>query len=100
MVSEYIPNPLLINGYKFDLRVYVALTSVEPLRVYIFEEGLARFATCKYDEVAQGGNGGQKNRFAHLTNYSINKKNILFEKEINDGEGFKWSHTALKNLMR
>lgn len=45
IVSEYIHNPLLINGYKFDLRIYVALTSIEPLRFYIFEEGLARFAT-------------------------------------------------------
>lgn len=39
----------------------------------------------------------------HLTNYSINKKNINFHNkqfEINDGEGFKWSLTALKKLMQ
>ena len=71
MVSEYIKNPLLINDLKFDLRIYVAITSVNPLRIYVFEEGLARFATEKYN----GGNQDTTNMFIHLTNYSINKKN-------------------------
>lgn len=49
VVSEYVYNPLLLNGYKFDMRIYIAVTSVNPLRIYMYEEGLARFATCKYD---------------------------------------------------
>ena len=40
----------------------------------------------------------------HLTNYSINKKNIgafgSSKTEINDGEGSKWSLTALRKLMK
>jgi len=39
----------------------------------------------------------------HLTNYSINKKNAAFQHNkhsINDGEGSKWSLTALRKLMR
>ena len=73
VVSEYVANPLLLNGFKFDMRIYVAVTNVNPLRLYIYEEGLARFATCKYENT-----NGQKSKFMHLTNYSINKKNTAF----------------------
>lgn len=45
IVSHYIDNPLLINKLKFDLRIYVAITGINPLRIYVYEDGLARFAT-------------------------------------------------------
>ena len=68
VISRYIPNPLLINGHKFDLRIYVLVTSFDPLRAYVFKEGLTRFATEEYTTSTT-----KKNKYIHLTNYSINK---------------------------
>ena len=70
VACKYISKPHLINGYKYDLRVYVLVSSFDPLRVYVFEEGLVRFATEKYSTNLKG----LRKRFVHLTNYSVNKK--------------------------
>ena len=72
VVSKYISNPLLINGFKFDLRIYVLVTSVDPLKIYIYNEGLVRFASEPYKT------GKKNSKYSHLTNYSINKKNENF----------------------
>jgi len=74
IVQRYIPNPLLINGYKFDLRVYVVVVSYEPLKVYINHEGLVRLATEKYSASVDS----LECRTMHLTNYSVNKMSPLF----------------------
>jgi len=74
VVQRYIPNPLLLNGYKFDLRVYVVVLSYEPLKVYINEEGLVRLATEKFSASADTLDC----RTMHLTNYSVNKLSPLF----------------------
>lgn len=97
IVSHYISNPLTVDKLKFDLRIYVALTSIAPLRIYMFEEGLVRFATAEY---AVPTNDATKNRFVHLTNYSINKKNqkgaIASHDAKEEACGSKWSFKALR----
>lgn len=92
VVSRYIHNPLLINDLKFDMRIYVLVTSYDPLKIYIYDEGLARFASEPYSA------SNRASKFSFLTNYSINKKNDKFvqnKDESQDNVGHKWSISAL-----
>ena len=62
----------MIGGKKFDLRIYVLVTSFRPLKVYLFKMGFCRFCTIKYDPNTQE----LDNMFVHLTNVSIQKRGV------------------------
>lgn len=61
---------------KFDLRLYVLVTGVNPLRIYLSKEGLARLSTKMYDEV---DDENLDDMMMHLTNYAINKNSNKFQ---------------------
>lgn len=93
VAQQYIP-PLLIDGYKFDLRIYVLITSIDPLILYVYNEGMARFCT----ELYQPPNSKNlKAKYSHLTNFSLNKKNPNFESNDDDdaNSGSKRSLTSV-----
>lgn len=74
-MQRYLHKPFLIDGLKFDLRIYVLITGTDPLRLYVYEEGLARFATEPY--VAPRTDNLEE-VCMHLTNYAINKDSPNF----------------------
>ncbi|CAK9113690.1 unnamed protein product [Durusdinium trenchii] len=82
IVQRYVDRPLLINGFKFDLRLYVVVTSFDPLKVYIYQEGLVRLATQKYQCSADS----LEERTMHLTNYSINKHAASYKQNLDKKE--------------
>jgi hypothetical protein len=45
LVQRYLDKPLLLDGVKFDLRIYVIVVGVDPIQAFICDEGLARFCT-------------------------------------------------------
>ena len=98
VAQRYMAKPYLIDNLKFDLRVYALIFGVDPLRVYVFQEGLARFATEEYVGPAKGN---LENLFMHLTNYAIQKKSDAFvhnEDEDDDG-GHKRSLTSILEYL-
>ena len=47
--QKYLLNPLLYGGRKFDMRIYALCTSYQPLTIYLYRAGFARFAHDRYD---------------------------------------------------
>ncbi|XP_052279826.1 tubulin polyglutamylase ttll6-like isoform X7 [Dreissena polymorpha] len=88
--QQYLSRPLLIDGFKFDLRVYTLVTSCDPLRIFVFKDGLARFATHKYLEPTHSN---IENVYMHLTNYAINKHSEDFIRDDEAGSKRKISTT-------
>ncbi|XP_063414093.1 tubulin polyglutamylase TTLL7-like isoform X3 [Mytilus trossulus] len=97
IVQEYIEKPFLLDGYKFDLRIYVLITSCDPLRVFLFNDGLVRMSTEKYQNPAESN---INHMYMHLTNYSVNKHNEYYEKGESVDSGSKRSIAFLNEYLR
>ena len=110
VISRYIEDPHLVGGKKYDLRMYVLVTSYRPLRVYMhrraarivlrprrgnqfglstpararrYDQGFARFCGTKYSSQIADLN----NPFIHLTNVAIQKHG----EDYNTKHGGKWN---------
>lgn len=100
VIQNYIDKPFLIDNLKFDLRLYVLLAGCNPLRIYLHNEGLARFAT---EEYKPPKNMNIDNLCMHLTNYAINKKNknFVFSKDKNQfSVGHKRSLSSVWDYLK
>lgn len=90
VVCQYISNPHLIDGVKYDLRMYVVVTCFDPLKIFLLREGLVRFATQKYSNNPKH----LEKKFVHLTNYSVNKRADDYVKadgDQNEEDSCKWN---------
>lgn len=79
LAQQYITNPLLIQGRKFGLRVWVLVPDVNPLRVYLHQNGLLLFSEAAYD----GGNIQAEDCSelprGHVTNYAQNENGMVWD---------------------
>ncbi|XP_077987227.1 tubulin polyglutamylase TTLL11-like [Glandiceps talaboti] len=92
VVQQYVSNPLLVERKKFDLRVYVVLTSLDPLKFYLCKEGMARFCTESYQAPS---NRNMNHVYMHLTNYTLNKRSDNFIHTDNVAKGSKRTMTSM-----
>ncbi|CAJ1356566.1 unnamed protein product [Effrenium voratum] len=74
IVQKYIERPLLLfSGRKFDIRQWVLVRSVRPLKVFLFSECYLRLCNGMYDL------GDLQDRERHISNWQVNKhgKNVV-----------------------
>ncbi|KNC54186.1 tubulin tyrosine ligase [Thecamonas trahens ATCC 50062] len=91
VVQQYVTNPYLIGGKKFDLRLYVAVLSYSPLVVYVYRSGFARFSSVRFSADASE----LSNSLMHLTNVAVQKKSASYAAE----SGAKWRLANLKRYL-
>ena len=85
LITKYLHNPHLIKGYKYDLRFHGLVSTIKPIKLYLYNEGLVRIASEKYHF-----NMKQKqDKYSYLTNLYINKKNknkFIYPKNVKNME--------------
>ncbi|XP_066479776.1 tubulin polyglutamylase TTLL7 isoform X2 [Tiliqua scincoides] len=97
IVQEYLDKPFLMEGYKFDLRVYILVTSCDPLKIFLYHDGLVRMGTEKYHPP---NDSNLSQLYMHLTNYSVNKHNERFERDETENKGSKRSIKWFTEFLR
>jgi len=94
IVSRYIESST-INDKKYDIRIMCLITSYDPLMIYLYDDGIIRFATEKYSEDVKSLN----NNYIHLTNVSINEKNPNYIRN-SDFNNLKESSSSLSSFKK
>ncbi|XP_030067061.1 putative tubulin polyglutamylase TTLL9 isoform X3 [Microcaecilia unicolor] len=89
VAQRYIENPYLIGGRKFDLRVYVLVTSYLPLRAWLYRDGFARFSNTRFTLASIG------DHYIHLTNVAVQKTAPDYDPE----KGCKWMIQQLRQYL-
>ena len=69
IITKFLKNPHLIKGFKYDLRFHGLITSILPLKLYLYNEGLVRISSEKYDY------NNLTKLSSYLTNIALNIKN-------------------------
>lgn len=98
IISKYLTNPHLLYGKKYDMRIYVLITGFQPLRIYLYQEGLVRIAADEYNLNLDSID----NKFSHLTNTAINihNKNYIDPKSEMDESANKWNLKTYRNYLK
>jgi tetratricopeptide (TPR) repeat protein len=90
VVQRYLDRPHLTDGRKGHVRLYGLVTSLAPLRAWLYGDGIVRFAPDLYDL----GEAGLANVHAHVTNTALHRGHpglVVSEDASQDNVGAVWS---------
>ena len=94
VVQRYVDRPYLVDGRKGHLRIYCLITATDPVRAYVYRDGIVRFAPEPYDASPE--------RLAeismHVTNTALHIGHPglrISDDASKDDEGSVWSVAAL-----
>jgi tetratricopeptide (TPR) repeat protein len=93
VVQRYIDRPYLVDGRKAHMRIYCLITSVDPLRFYVYDNGIVRFAPQPY----QRGPGWLDRSDIHVTNTALHRHHkllVISQDPMVEDVGHVWSLQA------
>eukprot|EP01065_Artemidia_motanka_P032794 TRINITY_DN39776_c0_g1_i1.p1 TRINITY_DN39776_c0_g1~~TRINITY_DN39776_c0_g1_i1.p1 ORF type:complete len:811 (+),score=154.89 TRINITY_DN39776_c0_g1_i1:52-2484(+) len=70
VIQRYVERPMLIDGRKFDIRVWVLLDSSQ--RIYVYREGVMRTSSAQYNS------NDLSDALAHLTNHAVQERGPMY----------------------
>lgn len=79
IIQRYCINPLLVEGYKFDIRCYMLVARTDPGYLAFYHPGYCRFTMLPYSY--DPANAGDP--FIHLTNAAVQKKHPNYQERKN-----------------
>jgi len=106
VVQAYVERPLLLGGYKWDVRLYaliIACPGLGPdgglgLRTFLARDGLVRVCVepyCLTHDASQ-----ELNMMAHLTNYSLSKHSELYDHSCVPGDAFRGCKRTFSSVLK
>ena len=96
-ISKYISNPHLLYGKKYHIRMYVVITGILPLKIYIFDEGQVMRPANNYSYDLSK----IENKTASFTNGHLNfhKPGYNPNATLDTEEGSEWSIKTLSRFI-
>lgn len=98
VITKYVTNINLIKNKKYDIRLYILITSLRPLKIYLYKDGLVRIAAKKYSlDINSLGD-----KYIHLANTDINKynKDYAFPNDYNDENANIWNLKTYQKYLK
>ncbi len=93
VVQRYLDRPYLVEGRKGHLRIYGLVAAAEPLRAYLYTEGIVRFAPEAYDPSP----AALANNAMHVTNTALHRHHpglVVSQDAAQENAGHVWSLSA------